>query len=41
MTKSSKFVEELAARHDGLLISVLEDIQAHYNYLPEEALFAR
>jgi NADH-quinone oxidoreductase subunit E len=38
MTKISEFIETLTKRNGGLLISTLEDIQAHYNYLPEEAL---
>ena len=38
MLETSKLVEDLAAKHDKLLISILEDVQAHYNYLPEEAL---
>jgi len=38
MVEVSKLVDDLAARHNGLLISILEDIQEHYNYLPEEAL---
>jgi NADH:ubiquinone oxidoreductase subunit E len=38
MTEISKFVEDLVARHGRLLISILEDVQNHYNYLPEEAL---
>jgi NADH-quinone oxidoreductase subunit E len=37
-TKIPDFIESLAKENDGLLISTLEDIQAHYNYLPEEAL---
>lgn len=36
----SKFVKEFADKHDGLLISILEDIQEQYNYLPEEYLRA-
>ena len=31
-------VEDLVARHGRLLISILEDVQDHYSYLPEEAL---
>ena len=38
MLETSKLVEDLAAKHDKLLISILEDVQTHYNYLPEEAL---
>jgi len=38
MVEVSKLAEDLAVRHNGLLISILEDIQEHYNYLPEEAL---
>lgn len=38
MIEASKLVEDLAIRHNGLLISILEDIQEHYNYLPEETL---
>lgn len=34
----SEFVEQSVARHGRLLISILEDIQKHYTYLPEEAL---
>src|SRR3989339_705270 len=33
-----KFVDNLIGRNGKLLISVLEDIQDEYNYLPEEAL---
>ena len=38
MTGIAELVKDLSAKHNGLLISILEDIQAHYNYLPEEAL---
>ena len=38
MEEVSKLVESLVAQHGKLLISVLEDIQDHYNYLPEEAI---
>lgn len=34
----SKLVKGLADKHDGLLISILEDVQDHYNYLPEDVL---
>lgn len=34
----SKLVKDLADKHDGLLISILEDVQDHYNYLPEDVL---
>lgn len=34
----SKVVDNLISRDGKLLISVLEDIQEHYNYLPEEVL---
>lgn len=34
----SKFIEEVAARHHGLLIPVLQEIQEHYGYLSEEAV---
>ena len=33
-----RFVEELAAKHNKLLIAILEEIQKHYNYLPEKIL---
>jgi len=38
MIEVSKLVEDIAARHSGLLISILEDIQERYNYLPEETI---
>lgn len=40
MAKNSipEFVEECVKRQEGLLIPVLQDIQAHYRYLPEPAL---
>lgn len=38
MKKISKFVEGLLAKHGGLLIPTLQDIQERYNYLAEEAL---
>lgn len=38
MIETSKFVDELVAKHGKLLISALQDIQERYNYLPEEAL---
>ncbi len=31
-------VKKLAKKHKGLLISILEDLQEHYNYLPEDVL---
>ena len=33
-----RFVDDIIGRNGKLLISVLEDIQDEYNYLPEEAL---
>lgn len=33
-----KLIEKLVKKHGKLLISILEDIQEEYNYLPEEAL---
>lgn len=38
MVEISALVDELVERHKGLLISILEDIQEYYNYLPEEAM---
>jgi len=38
MEEVSKFVEDLVARYGRLLIAILEGIEDHYNYLPEEAL---
>ena len=38
MTEVSKLVDDLIKKNDNLLIAVLEDVQKHYNYLPEEAL---
>jgi len=38
MTEVSKLVEELIGKHNGLLISILEDVQKHYHYLPEDVL---
>lgn len=38
MKEVSKLVDDLIKKNDNLLIAVLEDIQKHYNYLPEEAL---
>ena len=38
MVEIAKFVEGAVARHGGLLISTLQDIQERYKYLPEEAL---
>ena len=38
MKKISKFVEGIVAKHGGLLIPALQDIQERYNYLPEDAL---
>ncbi len=34
----AKVVDDLVSRDGKLLISVLEDVQEHYNYLPEEVL---
>jgi len=36
--KVIRFVDDIVGRNGKLLISVLEDIQDEYNYLPEEAL---
>ena len=36
----SKFIEQAVARHHGLLIPVLQDIQERYGYLSEEAVNA-
>ena len=33
-----RFVGDLAAKHNNLLIAILEEIQKHYNYLPEKIL---
>jgi len=38
VTKTSKFAKDLVKKHSGFLIPILQDIQEHYNYLPEEAL---
>jgi len=38
ITGIKRFVEELVAIHNNLLIAILEEIQKHYNYLPEKIL---
>jgi len=38
MLEISKFVEDTITQHGKLLISVLEEVQEHHNYLPEEVL---
>lgn len=38
MIEIAKFVEGAVARHGGLLIPTLQDIQERYKYLPEEVL---
>jgi len=38
MVNISNFVESTITTNGGLLIGVLEDIQKHFNYLPEDAL---
>lgn len=38
MVEVPKLVEELVQRHNGHLISILENIQSSHNYLPEEYL---
>lgn len=38
MLEASKLVENLILQHDGHLVNILGDIQAHYNYLPEDVL---
>ena len=40
MIEVSRLIDSLADKHNGLLISILEDVQEHYNYLPEEVLRA-
>ncbi len=37
-TGIKKFVKALAAKHNDLLIPILEEVQQHYNYLPEKIL---
>lgn len=38
MTEASTVVEESIARQGRFLIPVLQEVQEHYNYLPEDAL---
>ena len=38
MVEVSQLVGDLVIRHDKILIGILEDIHAYYNYLPEETL---
>ena len=38
MKEGSKFVKDFVRGHNGLLISILDDIQEHYGYLPEDVL---
>ncbi|MBI4647064.1 MAG: NAD(P)H-dependent oxidoreductase subunit E [Bacteroidia bacterium] len=38
MVNVSNLIDNLIVHNDNLLIRVLEDIQKHYNYLPEETL---
>ena len=38
MTQDVAFVDECVKKHRKFLIPVLQDIQEHYNYLPEELL---
>jgi NADH:ubiquinone oxidoreductase subunit E len=40
MIEVSILIDNLAKKHNGLLISILEDVQEHYNYLPEKVLRA-
>ncbi|MFA5773670.1 MAG: NAD(P)H-dependent oxidoreductase subunit E [Candidatus Paceibacterota bacterium] len=40
LKEAEKMVDKLAAKNGKLLISLLEEVQAYYNYLPEEALRA-
>lgn len=37
-TGIKQFVNELSLKHNKLLIGILEEIQKHYNYLPEKIL---
>ncbi len=38
VTEASSIVSKAVDRHGDFLIPLLQDIQEHYNYLPEEAL---
>ena len=38
MIKISKLIQDIISQHGKHLITVLENIQSYYNYLPEEAL---
>ncbi len=40
INEAGKAVDEMVSKEDKLLISLLEEIQEHYNYLPEDALRA-
>ena len=38
MAEISMNLEKCIRRHDGFLVPILQDIQQHYHYLPEETL---
>ncbi len=40
LNEAGKTVDEMVSKEDKLLISILEEVQKHYNYLPESALRA-